>query len=492
MTAFRGIPSNVTHPQVRFLDDRQCRKVHEATLALLEKTGVWLDDAECLEMLRAEGARIVDRPPKKDSRYTRRVQLPAQLVEEAIRSAPESITIYNRRGDVAMVLEERNRYYGFFGDVPDYIDPYTQKRRKTTFADIEQITSLNDYLPNADWVFVVGNCNDMDLKYTYQASAEAQLRNTVKPMTFCTGSVEALTDIMDMTAAIVGGADMLRSKPSIICLDEPISPLLHDPDSVRRLFLCADRELPIIYAPMPMIGVSTPCTMIGGVLIGNAESLSGLVIQQLKRKGAPFIYGALPSSVDMRLGSYNYGAPEIAMSCSAIADLAHFYKLPVWGTGGCCDSNAMDAQAGAEATFSLLSSALSGANLIHDLGFFSQGLCISPGFSLILDEIVSMIKRYLEGFEVNDQSLGLDLIDEIGPGGIYIDHEHTYKNFKQMWTPRVFDRTNFEMIDKESILDATQRAQKQAGEILKQHRPDPMSQGTLQDLTAVAQKWHRK
>ena len=489
MATFRGTSNNIINPYIQFLDEEKCLKVHNATLELLERTGVWLNDPECLEMLRGAGAKIVEASSKGRSEYKQRVRIPAHLVEEAIRSAPESITVYNRQGEVAMNLEERKYYFGFFGDVPDYMDPYTNERRKTRFKDIEDITILNDFLPNADWVFSVGNCCDVELNYTYQASAEAKLMNTTKPLVFCTGGVEAFTDIVDMAAALAGGHESIRSKPYIICLDEPISPLLHDPDSIKRLFKCADMGLPIIYVPMPMVGTSTPCTLSGAVLMGNAESLSGLVIHQLRKKGMPYIYGAVPSTLDMRLGSYNYGAPELAMMCSAVADMGHYYGLPVWGTGGCCDSNAMDAQAGAEATLSLLSSVMSGANLIHDVGFFSQGLCISPGFSLIMDEIVSMVKRFAQGIDVNDELLNLDLIDEIGPGGTYIDHDNTILHFKEMWSPRIFERTSFELLEKESILDAAGRAQKKAGEIIKTHKPEQIQEAALKDIAEVTKKW---
>jgi len=491
MPNFKGTSNNIINPNIQFLDEEKCRKVHNSTLELLEKTGVWLDDPECLEMLRGAGAKIVDASSKGRSEYKRRVRIPAHLVEEAIKSAPESITIYNRQGKSAMILEERKYYFGFVGDVPDYMDPYTNERRKTRFKDIEDITILNDFLPNADWVFEVGNCCDVDINYTYQSSAEAILRNTPKPVVFCSGNIEAFDDIVDMGAAIVGGHENLRSKPYMICLDEPISPLLHDPDSVKRVFRCADMGLPLIYVPMPMVGVSTPCTLAGAILLGNAETLSGLVIHQLRQKGAPYICGAVPSTLDMRLGSYNYGAPELSMMCSAVADMAHYYGLPVWGTGGCCDSNAMDAQAGAEATLSLLSSVMAGANLIHDLGFFSQGLCISPGFSLIMDEIVSMVKRFAKGIDISDETLNIDLIDEIGPGGTFIDHDNTLKNFQEMWSPRIFERTSFELLEEGSILDASERAQKRAGEIIKEHKPEPIQEDALKDFVEVTKRWRR-
>ncbi|MBW2057626.1 MAG: trimethylamine methyltransferase family protein [Deltaproteobacteria bacterium] len=490
MARFRGSQKESEDPSLRFLNDDRCRKVHEATLDLLERTGVWIGQPECLEMLRGAGARIVDTSPKTGSRYSRRVQFPPYLVEEAIRSAPESITIYDRRGEVAMVLRERECYFGCHGDNPDFLDPWTAQRVKMGFEEIEKNTRLIDYLPNVDWVLSGANCYGFDRRYQDRACAEAILRNTTKPVVFCSESVETVGDVVDMASAIVGGREKLLSKPYLLCLDEPISPLLHGPESISRVLACADMELPLVYVPMPMAGVSAPSTLIGPVLMGNAESLSGLVIHQLRRKGAPYVYGALPSTADMTHGSFNYGAPELSMMCSAVADMAHYYGLPVWGTGGCCDSNWMDAQAGVEAALSLLSAVLAGANLIHDLGLFSQGLCIAPGFHLINDEIISMVKRVARGIEVDEEALCLDLIDAVGPGGNYLTHEHTLTHFRQMWRPVVFDRASMESLGKGDLLDAGQRAQRRAREIMERHEPEPLSARAREDLAEVTGRWH--
>jgi trimethylamine--corrinoid protein Co-methyltransferase len=491
MDTQQSTTAEVKDPFLRFLNEDQCKKVHEATLELLERTGVWIGDAACLEMLRGAGARVVEKTAQKDSKFNTRVQIPASLVEDAIRSAPETVTIYNRQGEIAMVLAERNHYFGCHGDNPDFIDPYTHQRIKMGYAEIEMLTTLIDSLPNVDWVLSGANCYGQNLKFQDRFCAEAILKNTSKPVLFCPETVETVTDIVDMAAAIVGGHDTVLEKPYVVCLDEPISPLLHGPESIGRVFLCADMGLPIIYVPMPMAGVSAPCTMIGPVLIGNAESLSGLVIHQLRRKGAPYIYGALPSTADMTHGSFNYGAPELSIMCSAVADMAHYYKLPVWGTGGCSDSNAMDVQAGVETAMSLLCSVLAGANLVHDIGFLSQGLCITPGFHLLNDEIISMVKQIAQGIEVTPDTLCLDLIDAIGPGGNFLQHEHTLRHFKDMFIPRLFDRTHFEALAKEFIVDAGQRAQQRAIEIIESHKPEAISPGARQDLAEVTKRWYR-
>lgn len=485
-------PQDIRDPFLRFLNEDQCKKVHEATLELLERTGVWIGHPECLEMLAGAGAQVVKDSSKQNSRFNTRVKIPAHLVEDAIAAAPESVTVYNRQGEIAMVLAERNYYFGCHGDNPDFIDPYTGQRIKMGYDQIEMLTRLIDYLPNVDWVLSGANCYGLDLKFQDRYCAEAILKNTSKPVLFCSETVETVTDIVDMASAIVGGREKLLSKPHVVCLDEPISPLLHGPESIERVFLCADMALPIIYVPMPMAGVSAPCTMIGPVLIGNAESLSGLVIHQLRHKGAPYIYGALPSAADMTHGSFNYGGPELSIMCSAVADMAHYYRLPVWGTGGCSDSNAMDVQAGAETAMSLLCSVLSGANLIHDVGFLSQGLCITPGFHLLNDEIISMVKQIAKGIEVNSETLCLDLIDAVGPGGNFLEHEHTLNHFKDMWIPKIFDRTHFEALTKEFLVDAGQRAQKRAIEIIESHIPEPIAPDALGDLAEVTQRWHRK
>ena len=177
--------------------------------------------------------------------------------------------------------------------------------------------------------------------------------------------------------------------------------------------------------------------------------------------------------------------------CSAVADMAHYYKLPVWGTGGCSDSNAMDVQAGVETAMSLLCSVLAGANLVHDIGFLSQGLCITPGFHLLNDEIISMVKQIAKGIEVTPDTLCLDLIDSIGPGGNFLEHEHTLRHFKDMFIPRLFDRTHFEALAKEFIVDSGQRAQQRAIEIIESHKPEAISPGAMQDLAEVTKRWHR-
>ena len=177
------------------------------------------------------GARVVEKVAQKDSDYNTRVQIPAHLVEDAIHSVPESVTVYNRQGEAAMVLAERNYYFGCHGDNPDFIDPYTQQRIKMGYTEIEMMTKLIDYLPNVNWLLSGANCYGRALEFQDSFVLKQSSKIILKPVIFCPERVEPVTDIVDMAAAIAGGHDAEIAKPYIV-VDEPISPLLHGPGSI--------------------------------------------------------------------------------------------------------------------------------------------------------------------------------------------------------------------------------------------------------------------
>ena len=171
----------------------------------------------------------------------------------------------------------------------------------------------------------------------------------------------------------------------------------------------------MIYIASPMMGASAPVTMAGCIALANAEALSGLVIHQMKTPGAPFVFGADATMMDMRTAIFAYGAPELQLMNIAFADLAHHYRLPFFCIAGATDSKVLDAQAGAEMAVSLLVSALNGCNLIHDVGYLESGLCCSIESVTLADEIIGMIKRYRCGFDITPETLALDTIDDVGP-----------------------------------------------------------------------------
>ena len=243
-----------------------------------------------------------------------------------------------------------------------------------------------------------------------------------------------------MASTIAGGQDALRDRPFIIQYSEPTPPLRHSYGALSKLFLCAEREIPICYPPGAMLGGTAPITFAGVVAQLNAEAISGIVLHQLKRKGAPIIsgYGAVP--LDMKTSVFSYGAPGHILTKSACTQLYRHYRIPVWSTLG-SDAHVLDGQAGIEHGIGTLMAALDGSNLIHDAGYLGQGLLGDPRAILMSDEIISYVKHILRGFLIIRDTLAVDAISEVGPGGDFLSHDHTYKHFREeQWRPRLFNR----------------------------------------------------
>ena len=414
----------------------QIAMIHQATLDILERTGVVVRDATALALLKQAGAGIDGE----------RVRITVHLVESALQTAPRSISIYRRDGERAMCLEGWNSYFGTGSDCPSAIDPDTRQHRPSTKADVGRIAQLCDNLPNIDFCMSMGIAWDASTVTSYVHQFEAMARHTSKPLVYTANDAEDMRDILALAEIVVdGGSRELEERPRHIHYNEPISPLHHSPNGLSKLLFCAEHKIPMIYIGSPMMGASAPVTMAGCIALANAEALSGLVIHQMKNPGAPFVFGADATMMDMRTAVYAYGAPELQMMNVAFADLAHHYHLPFFCIAGATDGKVLDAQAGAEMAVSLLVSALNGCNLIHDVGYLESGLCCSIESVVMADEIIGMVKRYRSGFDINTETLALDTIDVVGPQKDYLSHPHTAAHFKKdAWYPEVFDRRRYE------------------------------------------------
>ena len=221
----------------------------------------------------------------------------------------------------------------------------------------------------------------------------------------------------------------------------------------------------------------------------NAEVLSGLVIHQLKTRGAPFAYGAIPGGMDMKTMVVSYGSPELDLLSAAIADIAHHYKLPVLGTAGCSDAKVINQQFAVEATLACLMGALSGANLIHDVALIDAATVVSPEGVVLVDEILDMVKRILGGAPVDEETLSVDVIRQVGPGGHYLEHPHTLRHFREMWYPKLFDRTHYEAWAAGPRLTLDEKINRKTIEILDTHRAPELPSDVLKELDSLESAW---
>ncbi len=369
------------------------------------------------------------------------VRFPAGLVQWALAGAPSRIALCKRGGSaVAIRMEGREVAFGTGSACPNILDPRTGQHRPFTEADVIACVRLVEALPELDFCMSMGLPSDLDPRAPYRDEFALMLENTTKPLVFTLGSRSENAAIVAMAAAAAGGMDNLRLNPTLVGYSQPTTPLLHGEDSTDKLIFMAEAGLPIVHQSSPMMGGTAPMSMAAALSLGNAELLSGLVIHQLVRRGAPFVYGCGLHHMDMRTTISVYGAPEFELARAAVAEMARFYNLPNYGYAGYTDSCVVDEQAASDATSSILVALLSGQHLVHDIGYIEAGMTESPEMIALCDDIIGRLRHFTTGMKLDREAFALDLIHEIGPGGSYLTSEHTLQHFRDFWQPTLYSR----------------------------------------------------
>jgi trimethylamine--corrinoid protein Co-methyltransferase len=334
----------------------------------------------------------------------------------------------------------------------------------------------------------IGMADDVRPDVADRVIAKQVFTHTEKPLVFCCKDVNSVKDIYEMALLITGSEESFREAPTCVHYSEPISPLLYYDPAVEKILFCAEKGIPLINYPAPQAGSTAPATFAGEVVQGSAESLSGLVLAQLVNPGAPFIYGAFATVMDMRTTVFSYAAPEMTLMVAALSQMAQYYHLPFFGTAGCSDAKFPDPQAAAEAAFSCLASALVGANLVHDSGWLDHGSVASPAYMVLVHEILDMVNQLMHGLPVSDETLALDVMDDVGPGGHYLNEEHTYAHFKDVWYSDLLDRTILDEWRAQGEKRFSERLRERTQEAMD-HQPATLSDGVLDELDRMAEHW---
>ena len=448
---------------LKYLSHEQMQAIHSASLEVLQDVGTIIHHSETIERLRRAGATVLD---------DQRLCIPAELVAQAVQSAPASVTIYDRNGIPAMFLEEENVYYGTGSDCPNLLDSFSGARRDFLFKDVQDAVRLVDALPNIDFSMSMGLATDISAALQYQYKYAAMLRNSTKPQVITAADKTVLNDIVDMAAAVVGGRAALRRRPIFVLYDEPTSPLVHSHAAMQKLTFMAENGLPTNYSPGIMAGGTSPVTMAGAVTQANAEILAGLVIHQLINPGAPFIFGAGMSPMDMQSMQPTYSAPEAMMTQVALCQIGRcLYDLPTWGFGGCSAAKCVDEQSINEAATYLMMAGWMGTNLVHDVGYLEFGLTYSFDLLVLCDEFIGQIRRMMEGIQVDREHLAVDVIKRVAPGGHFLGDDHTFAHFRENWAPDLTDRKTYETWQSEGATSMGQRCKTKIERLLKGHVP---------------------
>ena len=458
-------------------------KVHVSALEVLERTGVQIYEDEALRLLQDAGCDV--------DLGSRRVKIPQHLVKEAVSKAPSIVCLCGRDKNHDMKLGCGRLYIRSSGGVPYFLDMETQQRREGTKKEVAECTRVLDSLANIHSLLTpLFVPTDVPSKTMEVHGAEVALNNTVKHVVTEIFSKERIRDVLDMGVAVAGSEQELRRRPVISCLTQPVAPLQHNELQTRILIEFAKLGLPLTIKSHPLSGLSSPVTLAGELVMTVAEILSSLTIAQLVNPKTPTIFGMSSSTVDMRAGINLSGAVEVGLLYAGVVQMARYYNIPSSGTSG-IDSPLPDAQASIERIMTAMPEIMAG---VDDIWLAANDLkhTFSLEQLLIDDAICANIGRLLAGIEVTDETLAVDLIDEVGPGGNFLTKRHTQAHYrKEHLIPAIYTRSTWDDWEKAGRKDICQRAREKAREIIRTHQPPPLDKDIQNRLAEISKKADR-
>ncbi len=457
------------------LSQTEKRKIYHKALTILAKVGVEIRNEEALGLLDGAGARIDGD----------RVYLEQHHVEEALAVAPKYIPVYDRNGELALELGSNDNYYGTGSDNPNTKDIQTGERRKSTIDDVANFSRLVDALPDLDFLMSMALPSDVPTKLADLYQFKTMVENCSKPFVFTSADNRNTMELIEMAEAVTGGEEELRQKPFFVQYTEPTSPLVGSDDALGRLLLSAEYGVPATYTSGTLPGASSPATPAGTVIMSLAEELSGVVISQLKKAGAPVIIGGAASPMDMKTAGASYGLPAAVIVDRALSEVSKFLDMPVFSEAGFSDSKLVDGQQAMEASISIAEMARSDADLIHDVGYLESGQTGSLESVAVGNEIVGYVRRVHRGMSLDDDSLTVEAIERVGPGGSYLTDSSTLDTFKDLYQPELLDRQGYDSWKESGEKDLAARARDKAKKILKNHEPYPLDEEKLDAMEQI-------
>ncbi|MCX6032434.1 MAG: trimethylamine methyltransferase family protein [Chloroflexi bacterium] len=463
-------------PQFRVLSDRQCGELYRSALECLQQIGVQVNNTEARDLLIAAGARA-------DGSI---VRVPPHLVKEALAVTSPAFTVWGRDAGREMHVAPDRVHFGPGLTSTYFLDPTTGERRRSQRGDPGMTARVADALPGIDYVMGLGLISDVqaDLASVYEFAE--LLANTGKPIIAWAHKPANVAAMYRMAVAVAGSEQALAERPLFALFSTYPSPLRHSDEDLANLLWAAEHGIPVVYIGGPTVGIESPVTGASALVIHLATVLSGLTIVQLKRRGAAMAVGTVPSAMDMRTLRPAYGSPEMSLYSAAAVDLARSLGLPFMGTAGASESKLLDAQAGLESAIQVLMSALSGAALVHDVGFLDCADIGSLPMLVLTDEIISLVKRLMRGIEVNPETIMLDLIAQIGPGGTFLDQPRSVSLARrEIWVPTLLDRAPYALWEQDGSTDTAARVGRKLRKILATHRPTPLPSSAAEEIAAI-------
>jgi len=468
----------------RVLSADQASAIHAASLQVLQRTGYHVPVPEARQLLLAAGARVDGE----------RAYISAELVENA-RKTVRPVRLYNRLGQATPLMEPGYVAFSTIADTFYVLDPYHGNVRPFLKQDQSWLATVIDALSGIEYVQCVGQAHDVPDSLQSQLAVAQTVRQTTKPILVYPYDRDGLLDILNFVQVIAGGERAFREKPFLVCAAVPAAPLYGTVYSLELLLTCAERGVPVLNYSCPAIGGNSPSSITGTLVLTHADWLANLVIHQLKNPGAPFTTaGFTVQFMDMKTTLWSYCAPETLLAYSAVADLAHWVGMPAFGLEMTCDIPQINAQTGVELMAQCAQAYLSRVEMVHNAGIIGAGKLCAAEAVILADEVIAYTRAAMQPLSASEEMLAesIRLIDEVGPMGEYVSHQHTLDHFRDFWYPRLFDRSRFDPVKEASGPDLQKRLTARARQLIETHQAQPLAADISKEIDTIEAGWYAR
>lgn len=468
----------------KIITDEQIRRIHEASLTILERIGVGVPHLEMLSRFADAGAQV--------DHKAQRVKIPPALVSRALDQAGKQFTLYGRDLTRQAVFGRGRRNYNSVAGEASWLDRIGGDRRFTSLNDVVSASRMGDALCGLTVVGAMADPHEIPVEYRCVEVMATQLKHTTKPITFWFHDRASARFILELMTAVRGDEKQAGEFPLCYPFFEPISPLRFPFNGIDLLYETARFNLPVPIGPMTQMGLSAPATIAGTLAQENAEILAGVCITQLIRPGMPVCYGGICHAFDMATTQMIFSGPEQAIFGVAMTQMGKSYGLPVYINVGLTDAKRPDAQAGLESGITLMLGASAGADIFGHMGISGVDQATSLDMLVMQDEIIAYVESVMRSIEISDETLGIDTIAEAAVSGSFIDRDHTAEHFRrELWFPRLLDRRYYQDWFDHGATMMEDRCQRRKEHIRETHTPEPLApelERTLNQIVVAAKK----
>lgn len=470
--------------KTQVLNQDQVERISMASLAILEQVGVVVPHGEMLSRFADAGAEV--------DFGKQLVRIPPGLVMKLLNGAGKQFTIYGR--DLAKKAEfgYGKRNYNTIAGEASWVDNPGCERRYATLGDVTTAARLTDALDGITIVGAMADPHEIDVKHCCVEVMAELIKNTTKPITFWFYDRASAKYLNDMAVAVRSSEKLAEEYPICYPFLEPISPLRFPFNGIDLLFEAQHLNMPVSVGPMAQMGLSAPATLAGTIAQENAEILAGICITQLVNPGTKVCYGGICHAFDMRTTQMIFSGPEQAIFGVAMTQMGKHYGLPVYVNVGLTDSKRPDAQAGLESGITLAFAAAAGADIFGHMGISGVDQASSLDMLVMQNEVISYVESTMREIDLSDDAIGLAEIEAVGPGGNFIDRDHTAEHFRrELYFPKLLDRSYYQQWIDEGAKSMEERCRARKEEILQTHEPEPVSpelEKALGEIVAAARK----